>query len=1276
LSNYRSLQHLVLALLTLSLCGCPEARPPVDQTQALPIARSQFDGEWYFQRTVIDTPWASEFTFVGDQGELDRIRWRVEENLLVAVRSYQRFDGSDPDRNEAGEYEGEPVAAWPITSHFDIRRDYNTTTGEETNVIVENDTDRQWFERDYLRVDWSQNLVTNWNFWAPNFVEMEPMAYAVTDPSDPRAPIVTEGYLDVTSAFFAKPGVAVDPDYPEDGALPLCWYFYHFDDCTAAEVVVRNSFMRVEDRDYEAQRWTGQDMELFGYFDVQRPTYDEQYGPTNTGRLRYQSRWNIWDRTHGTQGCSVDADCAATIGSQCDELEGVCTLPYRDRGLKKIAWHTSPGLDPRFVQVLEEVVDQWNEPMRDTVNALRHYECLDAGGSESDCQAEADETIEVFGLCPNNPVQNGDPSWCGAAGLAPRLGDLRYNFLYNVPNPGRGNPFGFGPAQLDPLTGEIISAAAIVYEAEIHDFGAWARDLVQLINGEISEEDFIAGENVSDWINARSEALGNPRSYPPEEVERLTAKVQLHHKDTLPQLSTGERSRPAKVRALRAARQALRDHPPVSAAHSGAAARLAALIGSPLEQLTITDEALLAAAALPGSPMSEQVLDRASPLRRVADQRLRRASHARMKRNSKRCAYFREFVDPSVEGEAAGYAGMDPEEIRWQIMLGVYRGTMAHEMGHTVGLRHNLEGSADPFNYGPEYWALRDDGNIAPRYLDPETTAERAAGIRQYQYSSVMDYLSRFNSDQLGARSYDRAAIKFGYGRIMEVMTDPFSNVGDDGNGWILNEEYLAHLSGFLQPVLYDLDDTIVGIHYTDYPAYYGDLEARRDVPQRLLGDPDGAAEYWDSPHTYLATEAGEPVVPYRFCSDEFAGSGVKCLYFDEGADLYEIPVDLAQRYEAFYILSNFARDRMYFNADGHVWRIWDRYFDPMIGLNQWWVLESQYLYATEDEGDDVDGYLQRYDGYGPFTMGVRESFNVFARTLARPEPGGYERTTDWDGSESWTPLWYSEDLTIGVSDGRYLSTEWDYDEGYFWDEAITRVGFFSNKTLAMEALFDPTTYFLGQDTASDLRGFRVNYGANFFEPLKELVGDLMVGDTAGFAPYELDDQVVFPDYADFPVQMPAGAVSIDPNAGFTIQLYTMLLGLSLLPDTYDSNIIDSTRIWLDGASDAITTPLDTVSHTDPVSGLTWRAVSYPSVGGTEDGIAARMIERANAMSAYLGEEIPTLGDDDDSAAGDDDDSAAAAPADAPAITERLRLHRENLNLLRAIHMQLGMLDF
>ena len=48
-----------------------------------------------------------------------------------------------------------------ITSHFDISRDYNPQTGEELNIIVENTTDRPWYQREYFRVDWSKNLVTD-----------------------------------------------------------------------------------------------------------------------------------------------------------------------------------------------------------------------------------------------------------------------------------------------------------------------------------------------------------------------------------------------------------------------------------------------------------------------------------------------------------------------------------------------------------------------------------------------------------------------------------------------------------------------------------------------------------------------------------------------------------------------------------------------------------------------------------------------------------------------------------------------------------------------------------------------------------------------------------------------------------------------------------------------------------------------------------------------------------------------------------------------------------
>src|SRR4029079_16269140 len=39
-----------------------------------------------------------------------------------------------------------------------IRREYNPGTGEETNVISENEKDRPWSQRQYMRVDWAMHL--------------------------------------------------------------------------------------------------------------------------------------------------------------------------------------------------------------------------------------------------------------------------------------------------------------------------------------------------------------------------------------------------------------------------------------------------------------------------------------------------------------------------------------------------------------------------------------------------------------------------------------------------------------------------------------------------------------------------------------------------------------------------------------------------------------------------------------------------------------------------------------------------------------------------------------------------------------------------------------------------------------------------------------------------------------------------------------------------------------------------------------------------------------
>src|SRR5690606_32152645 len=166
---------LLMAVLCLvALSGCAEAVGDIDRTQPNKLKKADLDGVWYMMETVTDVPATSRATIEGETGRMELIGWVVEENYLFAYRAYPLLPGSDDVDSDPEAYaEGfreAPVAAYPILSHFDVIREYNSSTGEQTNVLVENTSDRPWYERDYIRVDWSRNEVTNFDFisdWLP-----------------------------------------------------------------------------------------------------------------------------------------------------------------------------------------------------------------------------------------------------------------------------------------------------------------------------------------------------------------------------------------------------------------------------------------------------------------------------------------------------------------------------------------------------------------------------------------------------------------------------------------------------------------------------------------------------------------------------------------------------------------------------------------------------------------------------------------------------------------------------------------------------------------------------------------------------------------------------------------------------------------------------------------------------------------------------------------------------------------------------------------------------
>jgi len=155
----KNAHRILLTLLAVAAAAACGEAIDINRVQPNVLDKRMLNGEWYFRSTVVDKQYNTDMVFIGVEGGLERVRWEITEKELVAYRSYERIPGSDPsnpgDQNV--------IASFPIESHFDIRRQYNPTNGVETNVIEENDYDRPWYERQYIRVDWANEVGVAWD---------------------------------------------------------------------------------------------------------------------------------------------------------------------------------------------------------------------------------------------------------------------------------------------------------------------------------------------------------------------------------------------------------------------------------------------------------------------------------------------------------------------------------------------------------------------------------------------------------------------------------------------------------------------------------------------------------------------------------------------------------------------------------------------------------------------------------------------------------------------------------------------------------------------------------------------------------------------------------------------------------------------------------------------------------------------------------------------------------------------------------------------------------
>ncbi len=443
----------------LGMAGCATERDPINRTQAGIVDKTFFlgpnlqdyrdDPEFRTKSFNIDSAVnTSNYSgTIGGASAVDRARWEVTEDWLFARRSYQESPGADNralPRKEVspGVWEfpakanGTIIAAYHIESHFDVRRDYNSQTGEENNVIVENTSDRPWYERAQMRVDWSQNHAestsgadTSWVFGEGS--QVTAIQYATTNERDDDRPHfdAAAGYFDVTNKYQLKPDIL-----PEFGMYEcvITGFFggTSSGDCSPTEVKLRSSYVKLTgNEDFEPFEESIASRDIVGnwgnagsnynreYGGAPITAWDPQYGFTDAKTKTFFAIHNIWEKSHQAVACASNADadadgtadaCANDVtgyglskGSQCDIQIGKCTLPIRDRSVKTIGYWLNAdvpldlldqvGADGKVTVggPIEEMTITWNQLLKVAVATRREVECRRTKDGDRDtCRAQ------------------------------------------------------------------------------------------------------------------------------------------------------------------------------------------------------------------------------------------------------------------------------------------------------------------------------------------------------------------------------------------------------------------------------------------------------------------------------------------------------------------------------------------------------------------------------------------------------------------------------------------------------------------------------------------------------------------------------------------------------------------------------------------------------------------------------------------------------------------------------------------------------------------------
>ena len=311
MNTYKGLKMRLIRLLTLlSLAmaatvagGCAEPVEDINTVQPDYFDKALFEGEWYYRQTMVGVSPEVMAGFVGMEADIERIQWEITDDFLYARRVHEAIPGLDEDRTREGsEYQGDILAMFGITKHFDIKREYNAATGEESNIVGENTSDRHWRERRYIRVDWAGISLSgpqDVDWWGIRMWDTSSDYIRPYEHFDPDALIADQEYIQVTKRMTVE-------------TSRMCYFAYgDWSGCSSADVRLRHAFFPVP---HEAQ----QQHEPRIYDDIQQIE-----GPDGKPvRTLFLPVTRFGGPGTGSGGaCNAATDCGTRLGC----VDSICT---------------------------------------------------------------------------------------------------------------------------------------------------------------------------------------------------------------------------------------------------------------------------------------------------------------------------------------------------------------------------------------------------------------------------------------------------------------------------------------------------------------------------------------------------------------------------------------------------------------------------------------------------------------------------------------------------------------------------------------------------------------------------------------------------------------------------------------------------------------------------------------------------------------------------------------------------------------------------------------